>query len=122
MSYCTVEELRVATGTNYPDEDLQAMIAMGDREIDATLQAAGVYGSGPALNAASLNLAISKLLTRMRMDGTKTASTSLDGTISLSDDMDKAIAAYEERAWAMVDRYISYASPRRRHPMSRSDR
>lgn len=122
MSYCTPDELKEATGSNYSEETLQALINDADREINATLQAARVYGGGDALKAASLNLSISKLLTRMRMDGTKISTTSLDGTMNLADDPDRSIAAYEKKAWALIDKYIAYAAPRKRFYVARSDR
>lgn len=122
MAYCTTAELVSATGTNYPEAVLQALINDADREINATLQAARVYGSGDALKAASLNLSISKLLTRMRMDGTKISTTSLDGTMNLADDPDRAIAAYEKKAFALIEKYIAYAAPRKRFYVARSDR
>ena len=121
MSYCTPAELVSATGTNYPEVTLQALIDRADRQIDARLLAARVSGGGPAVKEASLSLSISALLTRMRMDGTKTASTSLDGTISLGDNIDAAIAHYEKAAWKLIDDHIAYVAPRRRYYIARSD-
>lgn len=122
MSYCTPAELISATGSNYPTETLQALIDQADAEIDAKLMAMRVGGGGSVVKSASLNLSISKLLTRMRMDGTKISTPSLDGTMNLSDDVDRAIATYEKKAWTLIDNYISYAQPRKRFYVARSDR
>lgn len=121
MSYCTVEDLVAATGSSYPAETLQALIDRADRQIDARLLAARVPGGGPAVREASLSLSISMLLTRMRMDGTKTSTNSLDGTSSLSDNIDAAIKLYEDRARQLLDAHIAYAAPRRLHYIARSD-
>lgn len=122
MSYCTTTDVVNATGTVYPSATIQALIDMADAEIDAKLQAMRIGGGGAAVKAASLNLSISKLYTRMRMDGTKTASTSIDGTVNLGEDIDRAISTYERKAWALIDTYIAYAQPRKRYYMARSDR
>ncbi len=122
MSYCSTAELVSATGSVYDTTTLQALIDRADRQINARLLAARVSASGDAVKEASLCLSTSMLLTRMRMDGTKTASTSLDGTISLGDNIDQAIAAYEKQAWKLIDSYIAYAQPRKAHYIGRSDR
>lgn len=121
MSFCTVDELIAATGTNYPELTLQALIDRADRQIISRLNAARVPAGGNSIKEASLSLSISMLLTRMRMDGTKTASTSLDGTSNVADNIDAAIAQYERRAWQLVDEHIAYMAPRKRHYIARSD-
>lgn len=121
MSYCTVEDLVAATGSAYDAVTLQALIDRADRQIDARLMAARVPGGGPAVREASLSLSISMLLTRMRMDGTKTSTTSLDGTSSLSDNIDAAIKLYEDKARQLLDAHVAYAAPRRLHYIARSD-
>lgn len=122
MSYCTTTDVVNATGTVYATATIQALIDMADAEIDARLQAMRVTGSGSALKAASLNLSISKLYTRMRMDGSKTASTSIDGTIQLGENIDQAIATYERKARKLLDDYIAAAAPRKKYYVARSDR
>ena len=122
MSYCSTTDLVNATGSVYATTTLQALIDMADAEIDAKLNAMRVSGSGSAVKAASLNLSISKLYTRMRMDGSKTANTSIDGTIHLGENIDQAISTYEKKAWSLLDSYIAYAQPRKRYYVGRSDR
>ncbi len=122
MPYCSTAELIAATGSTYDTTTLLALIDRADRQIDARLLAARVPAGGDAVKEASLCLSISMLLTRMRMDGTKTASTSMDGTMGMSENIDTAIAGYEKRAWQLLDNYIAYAQPRKRHYIARSDR
>lgn len=122
MSYCTVAELKTYTGSAYSDEILQALIDGADREINATLQAARVSVGGDGLKEASLNLSISRVYTRMRMDGSKTASTSIDGTVNMGEDIDRAIKTYESKAWKLIDKAIAFSQPRKRFHVARSDR
>jgi hypothetical protein len=122
MSYCTPAELVLATGSTYSTDVLQALIDRADRQINARLLAARVSGSGNAVKEASLSLSISMLLTRMRMDGSKISTTSIDGTMNLTENVDAAIAGYEKRAWQLLDNYIAYAQPRKRFYIARSDR
>jgi hypothetical protein len=120
MSNCTTAELVYATGSKYATADLQALIDRADRQIQAKLNAARVTGSGDAIKEASLSLSTSMLLTRMRMDGTKPASLNL-GTLSMSDNIDTAIAALEKRAWELVEDHIAYFASSKRYHVARSD-
>lgn len=121
MSYCTPAELISATGATYDNTTLQALIDRADRQIQARLNAARASGSSDAIKEASLSLSVSMLLTRMRMDGSKPASLSMGG-LSMSDNIDTAIAELEGRAWDLVDDHISYAAPSKRYHIARSDR
>ncbi len=122
MSYCTTAELVSATGSKYDTAVLQALIDRADRQINAKLNAARVSGSGDAIKEASLSLSTSMLLTRMRMDGTKPSSLSMGGTLTMSDNVDEAIANLETRAWQLVEEHISYSVPSKRYYVARSDR
>ena len=120
MSYCTTAELIFATGAKYDVVTLQALIDRADRQINAKLQANRVSASGDAIKEASLDLSISMMLTRMRMDGVKPASLSLGGTLSMSDNIDEAIKQLEARAWNLIDDFIAYRAPTRRYWIARS--
>ncbi|HSV41909.1 MAG TPA: hypothetical protein VLH13_00690 [Methanomassiliicoccales archaeon] len=122
MSYCTTAELVSATGSKYDTATLQALIDRADRQINSKLNAARVSGSGDGIKEASLSLSTSMMLTRMRMDGTKPASLSLGGTLTMSDNIDIAIKELEARAWQLVEEHIAYSSPSRRYYVARSDR
>ena len=121
MSNCTTAELVSATGSTYDTPTLQALIDRADRQINAKLVANRMSGSGDAIKEASLDLSISMLLTRMRMDGTKPASLNL-GSTSMSDNIDEAIKQLEARAWQLVNEFIEYTIPNRRYYVARSDR
>ena len=110
-----------ATGSAYTTAELQAFIDRADRQINAKLNAARVSGSGNAIKEASLCLSTAMLLTRMRMDGSKPASLSVNG-LSMSDNIDQAIKTYESRAWELVNEHIAYSTPRKRFYVARSDR
>mgnify|MGYP000893321392 CR=1 FL=1 len=113
MSYCTVEDLVAATGSAYDAVTLQALIDRADRQIDARLMAARVGGGGPAVREASLSLSIAALLTRMRVDGTKPSSLAIGG-LSMSDNVDSAIAALEAKASGIIDSYVAQQQEHKR--------
>ncbi len=113
MSYCTVEDLVAATGSAYDAVTLQALIDRADRQIDARLAVHGLSGSGGIITEASLSLSISMLLTRMRIDGTKPSSLSIGG-LSMSDNIDGAIAALEAKAAQLIESYVAQQLERKR--------
>ena len=122
-SYCTYAEVLAMTGTAYPQVTVEAIIVFADRDLNAMLKAKG-YAADYAdddLKEAGLNLAMSRVLTRMRMDGTKPASLSMGG-LSMSDNIDTAIKELEARAWQLVEEHIAYSAPSRRYYVARSDR
>jgi len=111
--YCTIAELRYASGVvigDYDDATCTALIGFADAEIDAKLSVAGISGgSGNIIKSASLKYASAWLLTRMRMDGTKPKSLMLD-KISMGDDVDSAILNLRKDAEMLVSLYIKTSS------------
>lgn len=108
MAYCTNAELTLLTGTTLSTDIQDAIIAQADREIDAKLYAARLTppASNDLLKFASLDLSKVGIITHDRMTGTQTTSVRV-GDITIQDELDKAIAALRERAWAGVDSYIA---------------
>ncbi len=108
MSFASITELTNLTGSTLSSTVLTEIIGQADREIVARLALAeiGAPGSDDKLKAASLNLSIAGVLTRMRLDGSKPGRSLKIGDISASDDVDAAIAEYTKKAWAAVDSYI----------------
>lgn len=107
MSYCSETELINLTGSMLSSTVLTEIINQADREIKTKLAQTEI--SAPAsddkLKAASLNLSIVGILTRMRLDGSKPGSLRI-GDISVGDNLDAAIAEFMGRAWASVESYI----------------
>ncbi len=108
MNYATRTQLQNLTGTSLDDGILSEIIDQADREIKSRLNLAEISSpsSDDVLTAASLNLSIAGILTRMRIDGSKPGRNLKIGDISASDDVDAAITEYTKRAWAAVDSYI----------------
>lgn len=107
MSYCSTAELVNLTGSTASATILQEVIDEADRQIDARLALAGLTGSGGAIKSASMHLSIAGLLTRMRMDGEKPGSLSIPG-LSMSDNIDAAIAEHRSSADQMLAVFIAY--------------
>ena len=78
-----------------------------DREIKARLALADITApaSDDTLKAASLNLSIAGVFTRLRADGSKPSSLKV-GDISMGDNIDAAISELKNRAWESVTAYI----------------
>lgn len=106
-SYCSYAEVLVMTGTDYPQATVEAIIVLADKELNAMLAAKGIAAAYTdiGLQEAGLNLTMARVLTRMRMDGTKPASLSIGG-LSMSDSIDKAIEGHRTVAAQMAQAYI----------------
>ena len=105
-SYCTYAEVLAMTGTAYPQATVEAIIVLADKELNARLSALGHAAAytDVGLQEAGLNLTLARLLTRMRMDGTKPASLSMGG-LTMSDSIDKAIEGHRAAADALIAAY-----------------
>ncbi len=105
-SYCTYAEVLAMTGTTYPQATVEAMIVLADKELNAMLAVKGFAAAytDTGLQEAGLNLALSRLLTRMRMDGTKPSSLSVGG-LTMSDNIDKAIEGHQLKAESLISAY-----------------
>lgn len=107
MAYCTEAEIIALVGTDTSASTITEIIAQADREIDARLAIVGLSGDGGnACKGASINFAVAGVLTRRRMDGSKPGSLNLGG-MSMSDNIDVAIATYRNTGLALLDSYIS---------------
>lgn len=106
-SYCTYAEVVALSGTVYPQATVEALIVFADRDLNAMLKANGYAAAytDDDLKEAGLNLAMARLLTRMRMDGTKPNSLTLPGGLSMSDSIDKAIEGHRQVAIEKVQNY-----------------
>ena len=107
MAYCTNAELTSLTGTSLTTAVQDAIIDQSDREIKARLALADISApaSDDTLKAASLNLSIAGVFTRLRADGSKPSSLKV-GDISMGDNIDAAISELKNRAWESVTAYI----------------
>ena len=107
MAYCTNAELTALTGTSLSTDIQGAIIAQADREINARLALAGLSASASddTLKAASLNLSIAGVMTRLRADGSKPSSLKV-GDISMGDNIDAAITELKTRADESITAYI----------------
>ena len=105
MAYCTYAEILALTGTALPQATVESLIALSDLEVDTYCEQAGVTASGtdPAIRTAAIALAVVRVLTRYRMDGTKESS-----TLEFSDKtpVDSAIATYQKQAEAALNKYV----------------
>lgn len=103
-SYCTYAEVLAMTGTAYPQVTVEAIIVLADKELNAMLAAKGIAAAytDTGLQEAGLNLTMARVLTRMRMDGTKPNTLTLGG-LTMSDSVDKAIEGHRTVA-AIVER------------------
>ena len=109
MAYSAATELKALTGATLADSDLEAIIAQADRSIDAQLRRAGIRNANSTdLKMVSLEYAIAGLFTRYRLDGTKPANLSL-GEMSMSDSIDSAIAAHQDKGDAILTDIIKGA-------------
>ena len=106
-SYCTYAEVLAMTGTAYPQVTVEAIIVLADKELNARLAALGHAAAytDVGLQEAGLNLALARLLTRMRMDGTKPGSLSMGG-LTMSDSIDKAIEGHRAAADTLIAAYV----------------
>lgn len=107
-SYCTYAEVLAMTGTAYPQVTVEAIIVFADRDLNAMLKAKGYAAAytDDDLKEAGLNLAMARLMTRMRMDGTKPNTLTLPGGLSMSDSIDKAIEGHRQVAAEKVQNYV----------------
>ena len=105
-SYCTYAEVLAMTGTAYPQATVEAIIVLADKELNARLAAKGFSAAytDTGLQEAGLNLTLARLLTRMRMDGTKPGSLSMGG-LTMSDSIDKAIEGHRAAADVLISAY-----------------
>lgn len=106
-SYCTYAEVLAMTGTAYPQATVEAIIVLADKELNAMLAAKGIAAAytDTGLQEAGLNLTMARVLTRMRMDGTKPNTLTLGG-LTMSDSIDKAIEGHRAVAMQLVQAYI----------------
>lgn len=86
---------------------MDELISEAEAELDAYLADNDTTGSGSSnvLKVAAISLTKSHLLSRYRIDGTKPSSLTI-GELSMSDNVDKAIQHFEEKAYRMADMYI----------------
>lgn len=105
-SYCTYAEVLAMTGTAYPQATVEAIIVLADKELNAMLVAKGFAAAytDTGLQEAGLNLTLARLLTRMRMDGTKPDMLAVGG-LTMKDSVDAAIAGHRSTADALVTAY-----------------
>jgi hypothetical protein len=118
MAYSVISDIRYSTGVvigDYDDATITALIGYADAEINAKLLSVGISGGGgDVLKAASIKYATAWLLTRMRTDGTKPESLSLD-KISMGDDIDKAIENLRKDAEMLISLYIKTSTTISKH-------
>jgi hypothetical protein len=90
MSYTTVTDLRTMTGTDLGDGEMNAIIALADKEVDAYLAVYGLSGStDPAISTASLKLSTVILYQRCH-----------------TPEHDPAIGQLTKTAYTLLDEYI----------------
>jgi predicted acyl esterase len=105
-SYCTYAEVLAMTGTAYPQATVEAIIVLADKELNAMLAAKGFAAAYAdiGLQEAGLNLALARLLIRMRMDGTKPDMLAVGG-LTMKDSVDAAIAGHRAAADVLISAY-----------------
>lgn len=105
-SYCTYAEVLAMTGTAYPQATIEAIIVLADKELNARLSALGHAAAytDVGLQEAGLNLSLARLLTRMRMDGTKPDMLTMGG-LTMKDGIDAAIAGHRAAADVLIAAY-----------------
>jgi hypothetical protein len=103
--YTTYANVLILSGTALPQATVEGLIGMADQEIDTYCAMHGVSAdsSNSAIKGASINLTMTYVLTRARMDGTKEAS-----SLEWSDKtpVDTAIATYRATAFKLLDQYV----------------
>jgi serine/threonine protein kinase HipA of HipAB toxin-antitoxin module len=106
-SYCTYAEVLAMTGTAYPQATVEAMIVLADKEMNAMLAAKGIAAAytDTGLQEAGLNLTMARVLTRMRIDGTKPDMLTVGG-LTMKDSVDAAITGHRTVAAQLVQAYI----------------
>ena len=114
MSYCSITDVRLRTGSILEDEVIQALIDDAGDRIDAYLAPHGIAGSGSAIRSAALSLVRAGLYDRARADGTRPDSSS-EGDYSETLNIEAAIARYEREALKTLDRYVATVAPSRRY-------
>lgn len=105
-SYCTYAEVLAMTGTAYPQVTVESIIVLADKELNARLAALGHTAAytDVGLQEAGLNLTLARLLTRMRMDGTKPDMLTMGG-LTMKDGVDAAIAGHRAAADVLIAAY-----------------
>jgi|GEM_PF-1145372 len=111
MAYSTYAELAAITGTTLSTATLEAIIAQADREINAKLYAAGLTPpvSDDMLKAASLDLAHIAVIVHTRIMNEE-ARHPESAKRWINDGQDREIKELRERAWEIVNAYITYSS------------
>ena len=105
MSFCTTTELANVTGSIRSATILQAIIDEADRQATAYLKARGVGATAcDETKSASLALSQAGLLLFGLQEGSLEASS---GDFSSSVNVTGAVKALENRAFAILDDYIS---------------
>lgn len=107
MVYATAAQLNYLTGNpaSYDDTTVEAIIAQGEREIDARVAPHGLTASGAAITAVSLELGKANYLDRARIDGTLASNMSI-GDMTVGNDWTSTISAIRGNAYAMLDKWI----------------
>jgi hypothetical protein len=107
-TYCAYTDLQYLTGSTLSQTILEAIITQAESKLDGMFKQANVTGvaGNATCQAAALELSIAGLLTRGRMDGTKPASIHM-GDLSMSDDIDAAIAYHMGEAKRLVELYVT---------------
>jgi len=109
MAYCEHTDIVNATGTVLTQSVIEAIIAQSDREIDGLLAQHSLSGSATGLiKAASIEFSIAGVYTRQRMDGKAPNSLSLDGGLTISTNVDAAIAHHRSVGLKYISDYITY--------------
>lgn len=108
MSYCTYADVVAHTGTELAQPIVETLIADADRDIRARLKRAGVPApeASDELTTASIALTASRLVTRLRLDGTRPSSLSVGG-LSMSDNNDNLTAQLLAEAERSIAAYVS---------------
>jgi hypothetical protein len=100
MAYCTYTELANITGSDLGQTILEAIIAQGDREIDAYLNQYGVTGSATgAVKAASLKFGQAGVYELSGEGSTGTAGSALPWSVRM-----------REEAYELLKRYVSLST------------
>lgn len=110
MSYCTYADIVARSGTELAQSIVEALIADADRNIRARLKQHGIAAPAEAdeLTTASIALTMSRLVTRLRMDGTRPSSVTIGG-ISQSDSNDNIVQQHEREADSAIAAFIAGA-------------
>lgn len=112
-AYCTITEFVNLTGSDEDDDTLREIIGQATNEMNLRLEMDGVVVSqatDAGLRAICLKKSIAGLLTRYRLDGTRSGSANVDGIVT-GDNIGQAIQQYTDEAEQMLKAYIKSHLP-----------